>query len=219
MDEKKTRAVLPIWREMHDRLRTFIATRVSNEAEVDDIVQEVFLRVHRRLGQLRHTDRIVAWIFQIARHVIVDYYRAPQRNREVPVGLADALEAAFSASDDRKLDHADDQASVTGSGQFHLELAACLRPMLDRLSKEYREAITLVELNGLTHQAAAKQLGLSASGMKSRVQRGRRQLKQMLDDCCLIELDQRGGVIAYEARDADCDPCRRPETSTPQSCR
>lgn len=219
MDEKKTRAVLPIWREMHDRLRAFIATRVSNEAEVDDIVQEVFLRVHRRLGQLRHTDRIVAWIFQIARHVIVDYYRAPQRNREVPVGLADELEAAFSASDDRKLDHADDHASATGSGQFHVELAACLRPMLDRLSKEYREAITLVELNGLTHQAAAKQLGLSASGMKSRVQRGRRQLKQMLDDCCLIELDQRGGVIAYEARDADCDPCRRPETSTRQSCR
>ena len=45
------------------------------------------------------------------------------------------------------------------------------------------------------------------------------QLKQMLDDCCLIELDQRGGVIAYEARDTGCDPCRRPETSTPQSCR
>ena len=55
MDEKKTRAVLPIWREMHDRLRAFIATRVSNEAEVDDIVQEVFLRVHRRLGVERRT--------------------------------------------------------------------------------------------------------------------------------------------------------------------
>ena len=207
MDEKKTRAVLPIWREMHDRLRAFIATRVSNEAEVDDIVQEVFLRVHRRLGQLRHTDRIVAWIFQIARHVIVDYYRAPQRNREVPVGLADALEAAFSASDDRKLDHADDHASATGSGQFHVELAACLRPMLDRLSNDYRDAVTLVELDGLTQRAAAERLGLSLSGMKSRVQRGRQQLKEMLNECCLIQLDRRRGIAAYRVRDRKADPC------------
>ena len=50
-----------------------------------------------------------------------------------------------------------------------------------------------MELEGLTQQTAAKRMGLSLSGMKSRVQRGRARLKQMLDDCCLIELDRRGG--------------------------
>jgi len=67
-----------------------------------------------------------------------------------------------------------------------------------------------VELEGLTHQAAAKRLGLSVSGMKSRVQRGRKQLKQMLQDCCLIQLDRRSGVADYELRDQDDHPCRDP---------
>ena len=72
--------------------------------------------------------------------------------------------------------------------------------MIERLSQDYRDAITLVEIEGLTQQAAAKQMGISFSGMKSRVQRGRKQLKQMLDDCCLIELDRRGGVVDYNIR-------------------
>lgn len=80
--------------------------------------------------------------------------------------------------------------------------------MLDRLSQDYRDAIMLVELEGLTQQAAAERLGLSLPGMKSRVQRGRKQLKQMLDDCCLIQLDRRGGVADYEVRGTGCDPCR-----------
>lgn len=54
---------------------------------------------------------------------------------------------------------------------------------------------------------SSKQLRISLSGMKSRLQRGRKQLKQMLDDCCLIELDGRGGVIDYRTRSTECDGC------------
>jgi RNA polymerase sigma-70 factor (ECF subfamily) len=79
--------------------------------------------------------------------------------------------------------------------------------MIDRLDKAYREALILVELEGQTQQAAAKRIGLSLSGMKSRVQRGRRQLKRKLDDCCLIQLDQRNGVADYTVRDSKRSPC------------
>jgi len=66
----------------------------------------------------------------------------------------------------------------------------------------------LVELDGLTQQAAAKQMGISLSGMKSRVQRGRKQLKQMLDDCCVIQLDRSRAVVDYEVRNPGCDSCQ-----------
>jgi RNA polymerase sigma-70 factor, ECF subfamily len=196
-----------IWQNLHDGLRAFIATRVADEAEVDDILQEVFLRVHRRLEGLRDPDRIVAWLFQIARHAIIDYYRTPRRNREVPVGLGDALDVPFESSN---------RSSETGHVQE--DLAACLRPMLERLSAEYREAITLVELDGFTREEAAKRMGLSVSGMKSRVQRGRQQLRQMLDECCRIERDRRGRVADYEVRDAGCDPCRNNRPQKSPSC-
>ena len=79
--------------------------------------------------------------------------------------------------------------------------------MIERLSQDYRDAITLVEIEGLTQQIAAKQMGISLSGMKSRIQRGRGQLKQMLNDCCVIELDGRKGIVEYHSRRAECDPC------------
>jgi RNA polymerase sigma-70 factor (ECF subfamily) len=183
-----------IWAEVHKGLRTFILKRVNNEAEAEDLLQEVFLRVHRELTQLKDPDRLLSWVFQIARHVIIDHYRSAERRRELPSGLAtdftaEGNEGAFEQEDD----------------EVKYELANCLRPMINRLSDEYREAITLVELHGLTHQEAAAKLGLSVAGMKSRVQRGRRQLKQMLDDCCLIQLDSRRGVADYQVRpDAPC---------------
>jgi RNA polymerase sigma-70 factor, ECF subfamily len=191
-----------IWREVHDSLRGFIAKHVRNEVEANDILQEVFLRVHRHLDRLSNPDRVMAWLYQITRNAIVDYYRSPGRRREVPVGLAGDVETTVPVS----------LPSDDESCQLRTELAACLRPMLDRLSKDYREAVMMVELQGLTQQAAARRLGLSLSGMKSRVQRGRKQLKEVLDECCLIQLDRRGGVADYEIRDVGCDPCRGSET-------
>jgi len=193
-----------IWRQVHDGLRVFVAKRVANEAEVEDILQEVFLRMHRKLDSLKDPRRIVSWLFQITRNAIIDHYRTPARHREVPAGLSADLDAEHQASTASAVEATED------SDQLRTELAGCLRPMIDRLSADYRNAVTLVELEGLTQQAAAKRLHLSVSGMKSRVQRGRRQLKQMLDECCLIQLDRRRGVIDYDVRDGGCDPCGQP---------
>lgn len=193
-----------IWQQIHISLRAFIAKRVANEAEADDIAQDVWLKMQRGLDGLKDQGRLISWIYQIARHAIIDYYRAPGRRREMPAGLAADLEAYQSlpvrttASED--------------SGQLRTELAGCLRPMIERLSQEYRQAVILIDLEGLTQQAAATQLGLSLSGMKSRVQRGRRQLKGMLESCCTIELDQRRVVVDYDVRDQQDKSCRaRPD--------
>ena len=82
-----------IWQHIHIGLRAFIAKRVVNEAEVDDIVQDVWLKMQRGLDGLKDQSRLISWIYQIARHAIIDHYRAPGRRREMPAGLAADLEA------------------------------------------------------------------------------------------------------------------------------
>lgn len=191
MDDRAT----AIWQEVHERLRRFIAKRVADEAEVDDLLQEVFVRVHRHLDQLQEPERLVPWIFRITRHVIIDHYRAPKRHREVPVGLANEMEANVPES-------TDDETLAAAT-----ELSGCLGPMIARLPEDYRQAITLVEIEGLTQKQAAERLGLSTPGMKSRVQRGRQQLRKLLEDCCLIELDRRRGVTDFELRRPQNPPC------------
>jgi RNA polymerase sigma-70 factor (ECF subfamily) len=179
-----------IWDHVHQGLRAFILKRVNSEADADDLLQEVFVRVHRQLRQLKHPDRLVSWIFKIARHAIIDHYRSAERHPETTVGLAADLEDTIAMS----------QSTGTMSDDARRELAGCLRPMVEQLPVKYREAVKLVELEGLTNQEAASRLGLSVAGMKSRVQRGRHQLKHMLDDCCVIQLDSRRGIADYELR-------------------
>jgi RNA polymerase sigma-70 factor (ECF subfamily) len=69
--------------------------------------------------------------------------------------------------------------------------------MLDELPPAARDALTRVDVDGQTHQQAAAQVGLSVSGMKSRVQRARRQLKDLLEECCTVGLDSVGAVATY----------------------
>jgi RNA polymerase sigma-70 factor (ECF subfamily) len=166
---------------------------------VEDLSQEVFVRMQRGLGGLKKESRLVSWIYQIARHAIIDYYRARDRQLERSVGLASDLEALYPASLPVE--------SAESSGQLRTELGGCLRPMIERLSEDYRQAITLIDLEGLAQHEAAARLGLSVSGMKSRVQRGRRQLRAMLEACCMIALDRRRGVADYDLRDQQNHSC------------
>jgi RNA polymerase sigma-70 factor (ECF subfamily) len=200
-EDAMTQDTQGIWQQVHDGLRAFVAKRVANEAEVEDILQEVFLRMHRKLDSLKDPRRIVPWLFQITRHAIIDHYRTPARRREVPAGLQADLDASHPVPVSPVAEE------LLDAGRFRAELAGCLRPMIERLPDDYRQAVTLVEMNGLTQQAAARRLGLSVSGMKSRVQRGRRQLKNMLEACCEIQLDGRRGVADYRVRDPHSDPC------------
>ncbi|MBH0183252.1 MAG: RNA polymerase sigma factor SigZ [Nitrospira sp.] len=191
-----------LWQLLHDGLRGFIAKRVSDQVQVDDILQDVFMRVHLQIGSVNDPGRLVSWIYQVTRNTIIDYYRKPGRLREVPAGLGDDIEEF------RATPTISDAISGDNTGELRTELAGCLRPMIERLSKHYRDAIMLVEIEGLTQQGAATRMGISLSGMKSRVQRGRTQLKHLLDECCRIELDRRGGVREFEVRDTGCDPCQ-----------
>lgn len=190
-----------LWTEFSDRLRGFIAWRVANEADAEDILQEVFLRIHQRVDSVQHAERVSGWLFQITRNVIVDYYRAPRRRREITVDTpnepaADLLEVGPSAT-----------AAHHDAMEVQQELAVCLRPMVEQLPAHYREAVILADLEGITQREAAGRLGLSISGMKSRVQRGRRSLKTMLHTCCQIQLDAGGRVTDYTARDGACTTC------------
>ena len=195
-----------VWADLHAGLRRFVARRVRAEADADDIVQRVFLKVHQSLPQLRDADRLHGWLYQLTRRAIVDYYRSPARRREVPMGDADpdALDAGRAAS--RPVGKAPADAEDVDHAAFR-ELASCLHPLVAQLSELDQEALRLVEVEELSQVDAARRLGLSVSGMKSRVQRARARLRQVVEDCCRVELDRRGGLIGYTKRDEPCGGC------------
>jgi RNA polymerase sigma-70 factor, ECF subfamily len=187
-----------IWREFGTSLRTFVRRRIADPDTADDIVGDILVRVHARIDQLEDPERTVAWLFQIARNAITDHYRRSGRR---PEQLHPDPEPALSdPPSDRWIDGPDDVLA---------ELATCIRPLVEALPPDYRRAIVLTDLEGRTQAEAARLEHLSVSGMKSRVQRGRKQFAQILDQCCVLTLDAGGGLVAFEQRFDSCTPAPR----------
>jgi RNA polymerase sigma-70 factor (ECF subfamily) len=182
------------WTDLDAKLRPFIARRLRSPADVDDVVQDVFLRLQRGLSGLRDDQRFGPWVYQVARSAIADHHRTAIRH---PIADGEPPEEEAPAPD------GDDE------GAAERDLASYVAVFVAMLPSPYREALTLTELEGLGQKEAAEMLGISHSGMKSRVQRGRQQLREAFDACCHIALDARGRVLSCEPRpDGRLPDCR-----------
>jgi RNA polymerase sigma-70 factor (ECF subfamily) len=178
-----------IWTHLSSDLRRFIRRRVCDDHAADDLLQETFVRVHRNLVALHEADRLAAWVYQIARNVVHDHHRR-------------AVNGAVALADRDPVDDADHRLGPRGCGGCDW-----LDEMIGALPDGYREAVRMSEVEGLSQQMVADRLGLSLSGAKSRIQRGRGMLKGALDGCCRFEFDGRGNLMDYEPR-PDRKVCR-----------
>jgi RNA polymerase sigma-70 factor (ECF subfamily) len=168
-----------VWEAFHMPLQQFIRRRVSDEVTAEDVLQDVFLKIHQHIEALRDVKKLESWIYQITRNAIIDSYRNGR--------VTTTLEAEEILDMPEELP-GDDVVS---------DLLPCVRAMVKNLPELDRQALVLTEYQGLTQKELAERLGLSLSGAKSRVQRAREKLKQQLLDCCHFELDRRGHVIDY----------------------
>ena len=176
-----------LWQDYHDRLLGFIRSRVESTEIAEDILQDVFIKIQKGLTNLQNKERMEGWIYQIVRNAIVDHYRSRKAFEELPQSLM-----------------APEPEQET---QARYEISTCLKPMIESLPALYRDALQLSEIDGMKQKQVAETLGLSLSGAKSRVQRGRGMVLDMLTDCCRFERDHRGTMVGYETRNSNCSVC------------
>ena len=189
------------WREYRSRLFSFIRKRVNDYETAEDILQEVLITSWLKLDNLRDDGRLISWMYTIARRGVIDYYR--KKEKEPTLNLESSLE---------------DNAYVepfppNSSPPVEQELANCILPMIDQLPPTYRRALLYTELHGMSQKDLAIKEGLSISGAKSRVQRGRAMLKEMMTACCRLEFDRQGRII--DAHTEDCHSCH-PDKPSPE---
>lgn len=170
-----------------DPVRRFVGARVRDDALADDLTQEIFIRVLRRLPEVKDHRRVMGWIFQIARNVVADHYRKSRPTesvRETDLTEDSSRSAVVTLEEDRLRD----------------ELAAYVRDVVKTLPPIYREAILLTEYEGMTQVELARHLGLGLSAAKSRVQRAREMVRERVEKCCHVEFDAYGTMIDCRRR-------------------
>ncbi|MEL6344464.1 MAG: sigma-70 family RNA polymerase sigma factor [Myxococcota bacterium] len=173
-----------LWTRLSAELRGWLLRQLGDPNLADDLLQETFLRVHQHADALAQVEQIRPWLYRIARNVVIDHHRRRRPTEALPETLSvppDFVEDAPAAL-----------------------IASWLPLLINALPEEYREALRLVELGGISQRQAAEILSLSPSGARTRVQRGRKLLKQRLLDCCEIVRDG-SDFIDYQIRDDPCD--------------
>lgn len=173
------RCVTEAWEKHEAELRRFLRHRTGSDAEADDLLQEVFLRVLRQPNGLCGIDNRRAWLYHAARNLLIDRLRLSKEQVPLPADLA--------------VEEDDPAPPVDG-------LSQCLPRALAELSRQDREAIALCDIQGITQQDYADRLGLSLPAAKSRVQRARVRLKAHLTHACQVKFDAAGQVAGFVPR-------------------
>ena len=143
--------------------------------------------MYKRINDLQDSSKVEAWLYQITRNTIIDYYRVKKGETTLPENF--------------------DMPENTIENKTSEELAACLNPMISNLPDKYKNALRLSEIEGKTQKEVSVIENISLSGAKSRVQRGRNLIKEMLEECCKITFDKYNTPIEYHPKNCDCNNC------------
>ena len=152
-------------------VHAYFLGRVADPELARDLLQEAFLRVWRRLSELRplSEDRQRAWIFTVARNLVVDSYRAGAARRAAETAL--------------RQDAGTREATVAGpERQVELgERLARLDAAIARLPEEQRVILSMATVGGLTSRQIGEALGEPAGTVRYRLRLARKQLAAELD--------------------------------------
>ncbi|MDN3954483.1 RNA polymerase sigma factor SigZ [Sporolactobacillus laevolacticus] len=166
-----------VWREYQEPIKRFVAKRMDNHADAEDIVQNVFMKINDHISELKDEKKIQPWIYQIARNSIADYYRRGKKSEE--------FTDCFNLNEENKKE------------DYSKEVISCFQDVIHQLPEKYREVVELSELKGMSQKELSEYLDISYSGAKSRVQRGREMMKNLLQGCCHIESDKYGNIVDF----------------------
>lgn len=181
-----------LWEIFREGLRAFIFSKIKNEDDTNDILQDVFVRMHDNIGKLNDKSKLKPWLYQITRNLVTDYFRKKRP------GLRE---------------YRDHLPSRNNPGKFMDEAVSDMIRFMDNLPPGYCEALCMTEIEGISQKEYAEKAGLSYSGAKSRIQRARVMLKDMLLECCHYQFDKYGTVFNIEPACCRCCPSSSPSPS------
>ena len=175
-----------LWNKYAAELGRFIQTKVKNQTDAEDILQEVFIKVHLKATTIKDDAKIRAWLYQVARNAVADFWR--KRDTLVPVSEQHIAPPYESNQRNRLLN--------------------CLPSLLAQLPAKYKAALVKSDLDQVNQKLLGQQLQLSYSGAKSRVQRARAMLTRLVHSCCHIRVGKAGSILSVEPlNNCRCGTC------------
>lgn len=168
-------------------LRSYLVRMAGDPVLADDLFQETSIKIAQGLPNFEGRSSVKTWAFKIAHRVCIDYFRKSSSKQTV----LEFVEEEHAAHD---LEH--DEAIVID------EMNSCIREVMDSLPPDYRTALVLHDLEGLTGEDVARICECSLATAKIRIHRARKRLRAALNDQCRFYRD-RDQVLRCDRKDPD----------------
>jgi len=172
---------------------SFMYRMARNSAAAEDLAQEVFLRVYRSRETYEASAKFTTWLYRIATNLSLDHLR---RRRPPTVPLDSA---AVTAEDVGGAATREPPMSLIETALERSEMSQCVQSYLETLPDDYRVAVLLHDVYGLSNPEIAQLLGCSVATAKIRLHRARRRLREVLDAACAFDIDERGVLVCEPA--------------------
>jgi len=151
----------------------------ENAEEAADLTQDTFLRAVRAIRSFRGESELKTWLFRIAINESRNRHRWWKRRRR---NETISLDATIGSSDQRVEDVLSDDSISPEESALMREREQALSLALLELAETYREAVVLCDVEGLTYEETAEALYIGIGTVKSRISRGRHELRRKLKD-------------------------------------
>ena len=175
-----------VWDEYQVSLKRFIQSKVSEPADVDDLLNDIFIKTMSSIHTLEASKSFKSWLFQIANYAIIDYYR----KKVLPTDLS-----------------IKSLSSIEESPSLHEELAGCILPFINTLPKKEAALLLAIDINQESQKDYAKKHNLNYSTLKSRVQKSRLKLKKQFENCCTFSIGKNKKLLNYTQKSSHFQRC------------
>jgi len=174
--------------EFYTYLKSYVFKRVRDKSISEDIVQEVMIKLIESHQKSTEIKNIKAWLFQVSRNTMYDYYKRNNLEFHFDNDLSVAEELPNDFSKILVLDY--------------------IIPMINLLPKDFATPLMLSDIDNIPQKVIAGKLGLGLSATKMRIQRGRQKLRDLFVECCNIEYDKNGNFIGCTIKQS-CEPLQK----------
>ena len=182
-----------LYDQYYVRVRKFILSLVRDEWVADDLIQETFLKIQKNLESLKDPSKLSSWIFRIAYNLCQDHFRQLKRSRR---------EESISQEEGKDLKEGLVQKELGIQKELEQrQMGECVQNQMNLLPDSLRTVLVLFDIMEFNHQEIADILGITVENVKVRLHRARKKLKDILEEACTFERDERNVLVCTPASD------------------
>ncbi len=168
-----------LWADYEDALKKYVFKYAKSEEVTKDIVQDTLLKVHKSCCSDKEIQNIRSWLFQIAYNSMMDFFKS-----------------------ERKATNLIKRQITDNQNDMYQELSVYIEPLIGFLPEKYGAALRMADIEGLKQQEIADKLNLSLSATKSRIQRGRKLLKEEIHSCFHTKESSNSGLTDFDLKES-----------------